>query len=181
MNQTHPNHTSHLFLLIRTFVLFLISIWQHSQYNYQDICWNNLGSNLGRSKRTISSPKHRDQLQHPHSLQLNENQSFFSGSKVARADNLTTHICLGPSLKISGATPPQNLPASMAQSGTTLFYLNLLPMYIFLNRSHHFWSYTGTFYTLHTTYMHTTRPIYFISTEPIPLTLRSVPVPNLII
>jgi len=43
--------------------------------------------------------KSPDQLQHPPSLQLNENQSFISGSKVASADSLTTHICLQPSLK----------------------------------------------------------------------------------
>jgi hypothetical protein len=46
------------------------------------------------------------------------NSSFFSGSKVASADSLTNHICLGPSLKISGAIPPLNLSASMAHIGT---------------------------------------------------------------
>jgi len=54
-----------------------------------------------RSKRTISSPKYADQNQHPPSLQLNDNQSFISGSKVASADSLTTHIHLEPSLKIN--------------------------------------------------------------------------------
>jgi hypothetical protein len=48
-------------------------------------------------------------IQCPPSLQLNENQSFFSGSKAARTDSLTTHICLEPSLIIIGATPPLNL------------------------------------------------------------------------
>jgi len=33
----------------------------------------------------------------------------FSGSKVASAGGLTTHNCLEPILKISGAIPPQNL------------------------------------------------------------------------
>jgi len=32
--------------------------------------------NLGTSKTTTSSPKHPHQLQHPPSLQLNENQSL---------------------------------------------------------------------------------------------------------
>ena len=82
--------------------------------------------------------------------------SIFPGSKVASADSLTTHICLEPSLKISGAIPPLNLSPSMAHIGT-LFYLNLLPMYISLNRSHSFWSYKGTLlyitYPLHAHYM----------------------------
>jgi len=43
--------------------------------------------------------------------------SFFSGSKVASADSLTTHICLQQSLKISGAIPPLNLSPSMAHIG----------------------------------------------------------------
>ena len=85
------------------------------------------------------------------------NSSFFSGCKVARVDSLTSHICLQPSLKISGAIPPINLSPSMAQSGTTLLYLNLLPMYISLKRSHPFWSYKGTFshssYCLHAHFM----------------------------
>ena len=70
--------------------------------------------------------------------------SFFSCSKVASADTLTTNIRLEPSLKISGAIPPFNLSPSMAYFGTTLFYLNHLPMYISLNRSSPFWSYKGT-------------------------------------
>ena len=63
---------------------------QHSQYSDYDIHWKIWGSNLGRSKRTISPPKNPDQLQCPPSFQLNENHSFFSGSEVARADSLTT-------------------------------------------------------------------------------------------
>ena len=66
---------------------------------------------------------------------------FLSGSKVASADSLTTHIHLEPSLKISGALPLCNLFPSMAHIGTSFLYLNLLPMYISLNRSHPFWSY----------------------------------------
>jgi hypothetical protein len=80
----------------------------------------------------------------PTQLQLNDNQSFFYGIKVARADNMTTHIRQEPSLKISGAIPPLNLSASMAHIGTTLFYLYPLPMYISLKRSHPFWSRKGT-------------------------------------
>ena len=49
-------------------------------------------------------------------------------------------------LRISGAIPLLNLSVSMAHSGTTLFYL-----YIFLNRSHPFCSFKGTF--LHITYL----------------------------
>jgi len=115
------------------------------------------GSNLGRSKRTISSPKHPDNLQRPSSLQLHENHSFFSGSKVARADSLTTIICLEPNLQISGAIPPPNMSASLAHSGTTLFYLYLLPVYIYISRSHILSGLVKElFYTLLPSYMHTT-------------------------
>jgi hypothetical protein len=77
------------------------------------------------------------------------NSSFFSGSKVASAGSLTTHICLEASLKISGAIPPLNLSACMAHIGTTKFYLYLLPMYISVKRSHPFWSYKATLSTHH--------------------------------
>jgi len=43
----------------------------------------------------------------------------FSGSKVASADSLTTHIRLESSLKIRGVIPPLYLSPSMAHSGTT--------------------------------------------------------------
>jgi hypothetical protein len=98
---------------------------------------------LDWSKRNICPPKHPDQFQYPPSLQLNENQSFFSGSKVSRADSLSTHTHLETSLKISAAIPPLNLSASMSHICTTLFYLNLLPKNISLKRSHSFWSYKG--------------------------------------
>ena len=78
----------------------------------------------------MSSPKHPAQFQHPPSLQLNKNQSFFSRSIVARVLSFITHIHLVPSLKFSGATPPPILSASMAHNGTILFYLYLLPMYL---------------------------------------------------
>ena len=78
----------------------------------------------------MSSPKHPGQLQRPLSLQLNENQSYSCGRKVSRADSLTTHICLQPSLGSSGAISPLNLSDSMAHIGRNSLYLNLLPMYI---------------------------------------------------
>jgi hypothetical protein len=80
-----------------------------------------------------------------HSVSNPIKPEFFSGSKVASADSLTTHIRLQPSLKISGAILPFNLSASMTHIGTTLLYPNLLPMYISLKRSHPLWSYRGTF------------------------------------
>ena len=103
MKQTYAIQTSDLILLTWSFVLSSNQYRQHSQYNDYDISWKIWVSNLGRNKRTISSPKHPDQLQHPPSLQLNENLSFFFGSKVASEDSLTTHIRIEPSLKISGA------------------------------------------------------------------------------
>ena len=51
---------------------------QYSQYGDLDTSWKIWSSNLGSSKGIISSPKHPDQLQRPPSLQLNENQSFFT-------------------------------------------------------------------------------------------------------
>jgi len=118
---------------------------QHNQWNDQDICWKIWGSNIGNI--TNYSSKHADQLQCPPNLQFNEIQSFFSG----------THTCLEASFKFSGAMPQFNLSTSMVHSGTTLFYLNHVPMCISLKRSHPFWSYKGTFlhitFRLHTHYM----------------------------
>ena len=118
MNQTHPIPTSHLTLLIWTFVLPSNHKGQHCQYNNWDICWKIWGSNLGPSKRTVFSPKHPGQLQQPPNIQLNEDQRFFCGHKVARADSMPIHIHLQASLSISGAIPPLNLYASMAHIGT---------------------------------------------------------------
>ena len=87
-----------------------------------------MGFKSWQKQDTISSPKHPDQLQCPPSLQLTENQNFFSGSKVASADNLTTHIHLEPSLKISGAIPPLNLPPSKAH------ILPLSPTYVHISQ-----------------------------------------------
>jgi len=117
---------------------------QYSQYSDYDICCEVWGSNIGRSNRNISSPKHPDQLQHPHSLQLNENQNFFSGSKEARADSLNTHIHIEPSLKISAAIPPLNLSHSMAHIGKLYFTFNTNYVHIFQEVTY-FLSYKGSF------------------------------------
>jgi hypothetical protein len=61
-----------------------------------------------------------------------------SSSNVARTDSLTTHKSLELSLKISGALPSLNLSHSIADIGTTVFYLYLLPMDISLKRPHPF-------------------------------------------
>jgi len=86
-----------------------------------------------------------------------ETTVFLSGSKMSWARSLTTIICLETNLHISGAMPPLNLSPSMTHSGTTLFYLYLLPMYISLKRSHTFWPCKGTLlyitYPLHAHYM----------------------------
>ena len=87
-----------------------------------------MGFKSWQKQNTISSPKHPHQLQHPPCLQLNENHSFFSGSKVASADSLTTHIHLEPSLKISGAIPPLNLSPSKAH------ILPLSPTYVHISQ-----------------------------------------------
>ena len=85
------------------------------------------------------------------------NSIFFSGSKIASAESLYTHIRQESSLKISGVIPRLNLSPSMAHSGTTLFYLNRLPKSISLKKSHSLWSYKGSFsettYLLHAHYV----------------------------
>ena len=158
-----------------------LSMWQHSQYNDHNIHWNIWGSKLGRNKRTISSPKHPHQLQYTSSIQLNENQSFLSSSKVTSADSLTTNICLGRSLKFNAAIHPLNLSVSMEHIGINLFYLHLLPTYISLNRSHLSGLIKEHFYTSLTCHMHTAWTTNFISIHPITLTLWTVPITNLII
>jgi hypothetical protein len=77
--------------------------------------------------------------------QLNKNHNIFSGIEVDKADIITTHVCPDLRLILNVAISPQYLSASMAHSRNTLLYRNLPPMYITLNRSHPFWSYTGTF------------------------------------
>jgi hypothetical protein len=70
----------------------------------------------GRSGVQISAEarelSHLQNIQASSSAHPASNTSFFSASKVASADSLTTHICLEPSLKISGAIPPLYLPLS---------------------------------------------------------------------
>ena len=44
---------------------------------------------------------------------------------MARADSLTTHTCLAPSLKISADIPPLNLSPSMAQYCDNFFFSQL--------------------------------------------------------
>ena len=155
MNQTHPNQTSHLFSLIWTLV------FSSNQYvTAQSLQWlghmlEGLGLKFWQKQENYLFSKTSDQPQHPPSLQLKENQSFFSGSKVARADSLTIHICLVPSLKISGAIPPLNMSASWHIVGLLYFTLTSY-LCTYLSRGP-FWSYKGTFvyisYPLHAHYM----------------------------
>ena len=80
---------------------------------------------------------------------------FFTGSKAARADTLTTHIGLQPSLKKSGSIRPLNQSPSMKHIGT-LFYPKQLPMYLSLKRSHPLWSSKENMYRVLTLYKHNT-------------------------
>jgi hypothetical protein len=130
MNQTQPNQTSHLILLTQTVAL------SSSQYGAaQSVQW--LGYTLGdlgikswqKQENSLFSKTSRPAPMHTQPPTQWKPQ-LFSGSKVARADSLTTIIYLEPSLQISEAIPPLNLSPSVANSGTTLFYPHLLPMYI---------------------------------------------------
>jgi len=115
----------------------------------------------GRSGVQISAVGRRlailQNIQTSYSAHPTSNSSYFSGSKGATNDSLMNHIPLEPSLKISGAIPPLHLSPSVAHTGTTSFYPNHLPIYIFFKRSHPLWSYKGTFvyssYSLHAHYM----------------------------
>jgi hypothetical protein len=114
-------------------------------YNAYDINWMIWYSNLDRSYRTISSQKHPEQLQRPTCLQLNENQSFFSGSKVARAVSQATHFCLAQSLKKEWSYTSTKPVCLHGTQWDNCIFLNLLPMHISFKRSHPFRSYKGTF------------------------------------
>ena len=93
---------------------------------------------------------------HPASNSM-KSRAFSLTVKWPVQTSLNTHICVEPSLQISGAIPPLNLSPSMAHIGTSSFYPNHLPHYISLYRSHPFWSYKGTFlyitFRLHSHYM----------------------------
>jgi len=158
INQTHPIQNSHFILLIQTFV------WSSNQCQAaaQSVKWQgymleDLGFKSWQMQQNYLFSKTFRPVPAPSLPPTQWNPSFFSGSKVASADSLTTHIRLEPSFQISGAIPPLNLSPSMAHIGTTLFYPNHLPLYISLNRSHPFWSYKGTFlyitFPLHSHYM----------------------------
>ena len=154
---------------------------QHSQYSDYEIWWKIWGSNLGSSKRIISSPKHPYELHHPHSIRLNENQTSFSGSKATRADISNTQILVEASTKIIAAIPLLNLSPSMAHIGTTLFYLHPY-LCTYLSRCHIFPAFIKEhFYTFLTCYLQPTRTNYFICIDPITLTLRTVPIKNVFI
>jgi hypothetical protein len=114
-------------------------------------------TNLVKSKRTISSPKHPVHFQCPPCLQINVNQSFFSGSKVARADTLTTHICLEPSLKIIVAKPTLNLEIVGQLYFTLTSYLCT-----YLSTGHISGLIKEPFYTSLTAYMHTTWHLFHL-------------------
>jgi hypothetical protein len=113
INQTHPIQISCLIFIKWTFIVK--PLWDSSQFNDSDICWKIWCSNLGRTIQLYLLQN----IQTSSSAHPASNTSFFSGSKVASADSLTTHICLERSLKISGALPPLNLSATMAHIGTT--------------------------------------------------------------
>jgi hypothetical protein len=144
---------------------------------HKDIHWKIWGSNPVISYRAISSPKHPDLLQHPHSLQPNQTQSVFLASTMTRAGSMTTHICLQPTLEIGGATPPLHLYILGQIHFTLTSNLRTYPS------TGHILSglIKEPFYTSFTPYMHTTWHNYFIFFDPITLTLWTVPVTNLIV
>jgi len=130
-----------------------------------------MGFKSWQQQENYLSPKHPDELHHPLSIQLNENQSSFSGSKATRADSPNTQILVEASIKIIAAILPLNLSPSMAHIGTTLFYLHPY-LCTYLSRCHVFPAFIKEhFYTFLTCYLQPTRTNYFICIDPITLTL----------
>jgi hypothetical protein len=86
---------------------------------FSTMTWIYAGISGDQISAEAREPSHLQNIQASSSAHPASNSSFFSGSKVASADSLTTHICLEPSLKINGALPTLNLSASMAHIGTT--------------------------------------------------------------
>jgi len=161
-NSSHQSNTSnpkHPFHFINTYICIIFkSVWRSSTVSKMTRIYAGRSAVqilAGAIELSIFQNIQTSSSTQPASKSMKS--SFFSGSKVASADSRTTHICLEPSLQISGAISPLNLSPSMAHSVTTLFYLNLLPMYISLKRTHPFWSYKGTFlyitFPLHAHYM----------------------------
>jgi hypothetical protein len=148
MNQKLPIQSSHLSLLIQTPAFssnqHVSAYWvQWLGYMLEDLEFKSLQKQenylISKIFRPAPAPTH------PAS-----NSSFFSGSKVASADSLTTHICLEPSLKISGAIPPLNLSASMGQPNFTLTFSSLMTyIYIYIYMSYR----TANLQTLHFIYL----------------------------
>jgi hypothetical protein len=104
----------------------------------------------GRSGIQISAetkePSLLQNIQTSSSAHPASNSTFFSGSKVARADMSDHSHPYRAKFKIQWSftsIQPVSLHGT-AHIGKTLFYLYLLPMYISLNRSHPFWPYKGT-------------------------------------
>ena len=111
---SNPNLPSQL--INTDFCIFFKPIWGSTVSTMTRIYAARSGVQILTGKTELSLLQN---IQTGSSAQPASNSSFFSGSKVASADNLTTHICLEPSLKINGALLPLNLSATMAHIGTT--------------------------------------------------------------
>jgi len=136
-NFSHESNTSNQklpFHSINTdFSIIFNSVWGSIISKVTKICAGRSGVQISAGARGLAILQN---IQTSSSANPASKSSFFSGSKEAQMDSLTTHIHLEPSLKISGAIPPLNLSLSMAHSGSALFYLNHLPMYISAKSSH---------------------------------------------
>jgi len=154
-NTSLPSHFTNM-----DFCVIFKSVWSSTVSTVTRTCDGRSAVQILAQAREPSIPQNiqTSSTSHPAS-----NSSCFSGSKVASADSLTTHICLESSLKISGAIPPLNLSPSMAHIGTTLLYLYLPPMYVSLKRSHPFWSYKATLsYIMYPLYAHYMTHLFYL-------------------
>jgi hypothetical protein len=145
-NTSNPNLPS--ILLKLTFIFK--SLQASSQYNDSDICWKICCSNHDRSKRSISSQKHSNQFQCPTSLQIQLFSLAVKWPVQTVWSNTSVYTQAKKSVELH--LPSNSLPAWHIFGQ---LYLNLLPMYISLNRSHPFWSYKGTLlYITHPSHAH---------------------------
>jgi len=172
-NTSNPNLPSQF--ITTDFCVIFKTVWAAQSVQWQ---WYMLEDRVFKSWQKQENSLH---IQTSSSAHPASNSSFFSGSKVASADSLTTHMCIQPSLKISGAIPHSTcLPPRHIVVQLYCTFPSYLCTYL---STGHILSglIKEPFYTLLIPHMHTTWHIYFIFIDPITLTLWTVPITNLII
>ena len=82
----------------------------------------NISSVLGTDRRFLSPPTRPDKFWGPHNLSYRVIVVFFPREWSGRDVKLTTHLHLGPRLRMSGSVPPlPHIPLSSAQGQLYLY------------------------------------------------------------